>query len=319
MTQSVNPTTVDDGIAVACEVVGTGVTLETNYSRSFDLSVCPSTDNSFALSCVTFAVEFNSIANYDVMVNVYEDLDGGAPQSTPGDLVLLGSVIVTIPVIDENTENDDKFFTADFTNGGVDDPIFMTPNAQMVVELHMPDRSTGDGGMIRAGFNDDGETANTYIQAVECGVPEYRTLSFLGFNLHHLIMTVEGDLVEGASIPCPGDCADGGDGQANVTDLLAMLAGWGLPSQPCDIANDDDTINVSDLLLLLDEWGPCPTTAPFCIGDTNNDGTVDITDMLLVLAEWGVVSCSLADFDYSGVVDINDLLTVLASWGSCPT
>ena len=58
--------------------------------------------------------------------------------------------------------------------------------------------------------------------------------------------------------PCPADCADGGDGFVNVTDLLALLAQWG-QSGSCDMADGGDgTVNVTDLLALLAAWGPCP-------------------------------------------------------------
>lgn len=58
--------------------------------------------------------------------------------------------------------------------------------------------------------------------------------------------------------PCPTDCAALQDGNTNVTDLLALLAGWGLPGS-CDMAptGGDGTINVTDLLALLAAWGPC--------------------------------------------------------------
>ena len=49
----------------------------------------------------------------------------------------------------------------------------------------------------------------------------------------------------------------------NVTDLLQLLADWGLcdPVGPCpsDIApsGGGGTVNVTDLLTLLGDWGPC--------------------------------------------------------------
>ena len=41
----------------------------------------------------------------------------------------------------------------------------------------------------------------------------------------------------------------------NVTDLLALLAGWGTPFGDLD---DDGDTNVTDLLALLAAWGACP-------------------------------------------------------------
>jgi hypothetical protein len=59
--------------------------------------------------------------------------------------------------------------------------------------------------------------------------------------------------------PCLADCAGsgGGDDLVNVTDLLALLAQWGVPGGgSCDI-NDDGVVNVTDLLALLATWGGC--------------------------------------------------------------
>jgi hypothetical protein len=53
-----------------------------------------------------------------------------------------------------------------------------------------------------------------------------------------------------------------GDGFVNVSDLLTLLAAWGVcPAGDCpaDIAPPDDgdgDVNVSDLLLLLANWTP---------------------------------------------------------------
>ena len=57
--------------------------------------------------------------------------------------------------------------------------------------------------------------------------------------------------------PCPADSDS--SGTVNVTDLLALLAGWGVCGVPCpsDI-NGDGFINVTDLLALLAAWGLCP-------------------------------------------------------------
>ena len=57
--------------------------------------------------------------------------------------------------------------------------------------------------------------------------------------------------------PCSAD--DNGDGNVNVTDLLALLANWGACPSPCpgDV-NKDGQVNVTDLLALLAAWGACP-------------------------------------------------------------
>ena len=66
-----------------------------------------------------------------------------------------------------------------------------------------------------------------------------------------------------AQIPAPGACSGdlNGDGQVNVTDLLALLSAWGPCGDrgecPADL-NDDGAVDVLDLLQLLGAWGNCP-------------------------------------------------------------
>jgi hypothetical protein len=57
---------------------------------------------------------------------------------------------------------------------------------------------------------------------------------------------------------CPADCAPPPDGQVDVTDLLALLAQWGMPGGgTCDI-DDDGDVDVNDILAMLAAWGACP-------------------------------------------------------------
>lgn len=57
-------------------------------------------------------------------------------------------------------------------------------------------------------------------------------------------------------VPCGGD-ADG-DALVGITDLLALLATWGVcPGCPADLDGDGE-VGVTDLLALLAAWGPCP-------------------------------------------------------------
>ncbi len=47
-----------------------------------------------------------------------------------------------------------------------------------------------------------------------------------------------------------------GDGLADVTDLLAVIAAWGGAGGAEDV-NGDGTVDVSDLLAIISAWGPC--------------------------------------------------------------
>jgi hypothetical protein len=49
-----------------------------------------------------------------------------------------------------------------------------------------------------------------------------------------------------------------GDGFTNISDLLAVIAGWG-PCDQCNAdVNNDDVVNITDLLLVIASWGACP-------------------------------------------------------------
>lgn len=66
-----------------------------------------------------------------------------------------------------------------------------------------------------------------------------------------------GDWVCIGGTACPWDCGGTGDGNVNVTDLLALLAQWGGPGS-CDF-NKNGAVDVTDLLKLLAHYSIDPT------------------------------------------------------------
>ncbi len=56
--------------------------------------------------------------------------------------------------------------------------------------------------------------------------------------------------------PCPEDVT--GDGNVNVSDVLAVIGAWG-PCSSCDEDIDGSgSVDVTDLLAVIGAWGPCP-------------------------------------------------------------
>jgi len=56
---------------------------------------------------------------------------------------------------------------------------------------------------------------------------------------------------------CPWDCeVEGGNGVVGTSDLLALLADWGVADVLCDF--DGSGVGTADLLKLLANWGACP-------------------------------------------------------------
>ncbi len=65
-------------------------------------------------------------------------------------------------------------------------------------------------------------------------------------------------LVDNITGPCPWDLD--GSGSVGASDLLSLLAAWGVCDDPADCPADFDNTNVvgaADLLTLLANWGPC--------------------------------------------------------------
>ncbi len=59
-----------------------------------------------------------------------------------------------------------------------------------------------------------------------------------------------------------------------------------VPPMPGD-TNGDGVVNVSDLLTIIAQWGMCPAAPVFCSGDLTGDGVVNVSDLLAVIANWG--------------------------------
>jgi hypothetical protein len=95
----------------------------------------------------------------------------------------------------------------------------------------------------------------TYIASggVQAGTILASNVSSVGARTFMLSV---GDTVNGSVTPPP--CGDtDGDGQVDVTDLLAILTAWG-PCVGCpEDFNGDGVVEIADLLFLLSTWGPC--------------------------------------------------------------
>ncbi len=54
---------------------------------------------------------------------------------------------------------------------------------------------------------------------------------------------------------------------------------------PGDV-DGDGQVNVTDLLAVISAWGPCPTPPVACPADVTGDAQVNVSDLLLVIANW---------------------------------
>lgn len=51
--------------------------------------------------------------------------------------------------------------------------------------------------------------------------------------------------------------------------------------------NGDGQVNVTDLLAVITSWGNCPPLPANCSADVNHDGLVNVADLLMVITNWG--------------------------------
>ncbi len=129
------------------------------------------------------------------------------------------------------------------------------------------------------------------IGASDCPlVPDMESFMVDMDTFNTLVGDGDAVLVMQSSNFLPEDC----EGTTSITATVDYLAPTATPDvnangvpDECDLArgdfNLDGEVNVTDLLSLLAAWGVCPN----CIEDINDDGSVNVTDLLTLLAAWG--------------------------------
>ena len=82
----------------------------------------------------------------------------------------------------------------------------------------------------------------------------------IDYNALDPIQAADGEIIRfdvNTPAPCNGDID--GNGTVGTSDLIALLASWGVcetGDHPADL-NDDGSVDTSDLIALLAAWGPC--------------------------------------------------------------
>jgi hypothetical protein len=124
------------------------------------------------------------------------------------------------------------------------DPLIVFNEGAIIFDSESPCIDTGSDALLpidALDIDDDGDLL------------EPLPLDFFG-ELRIGGASVDIGSIEYHSQSCFGDLD--GDGNVNVSDLLNIIAQWGLTDSPADV-NSDGIVNVSDLLLVVGAWGPC--------------------------------------------------------------
>lgn len=232
VTQNKSIVVATGGIACA----GQGLSAATTYARSFDEF------GGGEIRCVTFGWS-NTGFPVAATLGIYRDTNGGAPTNVGDDLVLVAEREFALPT------SDPAEFHAYF-----DEAICIEDTRDPVVIVL--DVAASTTGFASYAGNAIGSTAPTYIRADGCGIPEFVTLSSIGFPDENWVVVLNGDLSKcNAPTPCAGDLD--ADGEVGPIDLGILLGAWG-GEGPADLNGDGD-VGPQDLGILLGAWGPCPT------------------------------------------------------------
>jgi hypothetical protein len=178
ITHSVDPVNVVAG-SVACNAGG--LHTDNSYYRAFTLSAF-GINNPFNVISVQIGIEqaTSTSGSQSITCNLYTGVPG-FPTGYPGSFTLIGTSTVTI------TPQNLTLYT--FNVAGT-----VPVGQQLVVEIFTPNGQTlGNGFFI--GSNSAGQTAPSYIAAVDCGISSPTDLAALGFPNMHIIMSVTGDEV----------------------------------------------------------------------------------------------------------------------------
>jgi hypothetical protein len=176
ITESIDPVTVTDS-SVVC--ANNGDNVATQCWRSFVLPDFGITDF-FAITMVEIGITIATAGvggEQPITVNLYTT-DLTFPTGT---LTLIGTLDVMVP---------DQQLTL------YQVPVTGTapPGSELVVEISIPDATSGSGRLFMLGANNLGQTADSWISSAGCGFSTPVTTASIGFPFVMWVMSVTGDV-----------------------------------------------------------------------------------------------------------------------------
>lgn len=176
---------------------------ETSIARGF------TADTDISIECVTVGVRGNAGGPTVIWTTIYR----GGPGEPFASLIPIGfgamevadsstGQLVTIPlsrdVFPETLLAEGENFTVEVTS-----------------QSRMP--SGGDaGGLLRFGFNNDGQTSQTYFRSNSCNEPDHVDLAELGFANRHLVLSVGAFSYTASPVECERLTIDNGSFEAGA-------------------------------------------------------------------------------------------------------
>ncbi|MDP7009053.1 MAG: hypothetical protein QGI78_05730 [Phycisphaerales bacterium] len=201
------------------------------------ITACSSND-----SIQVMAGTYNETIDYFGKNILIESLDG--PESTIIDGNGISGAVVTL-YNSESSEAILRGFTVQGGNYVLGSGIVSNSTATIDNCIIRDNEASYGGGIYQVGAEGSGlHISNTYF----CGNTPT--------DIHGVWFDEGGNVFDES---CDGVCdADvSGDGNVNVTDLLAIVASWGSCNSCDEDVNGDGEVDVTDLLSVVDAWGPC--------------------------------------------------------------
>jgi hypothetical protein len=258
------------GNSVACTPDEGATTSANQYLRTFTLADFGISDD-FVINQVTFGIE-NLSATRNITVNLYT-LNGAF---TYANLTKIGTTTTSLAAQSLTLVNVPVSGTA-------------PTGSTLVVEVAAGDFS-GEAAFF-IGSNTLGQTAPSYIAAVNCGLTEPTDLASIGFSNMHIVMSVTGSVGDALVCDAPGSVgwvnvaplsgtvAPAGSQVVGITFDSTALAANTYTANLCISSNDPSTpLSVVPLsLTVTSSTDPAPTVTSITPNTGENTGTIPVS------------------------------------------
>lgn len=278
MTHSTSQTILG-GNSISCNATG-GLHADSSYWRTFNVCSPFNLQNQVTINTVQFGVEnatAGNLVSQPVVVNIYEDTDGGLPAPISS-LVLLHSQQVQVP---NGTAL--QVFNVPLTT-----PLAVSCLATIVVEIFTPSGQGTANNSFFIGSNTGGQTSPSFISAPLCSITQPTNLASMGFTNMHIVINLLYSLGV-ACTPCSGvpvDChvplfgsyeAQFVDADV-VSDLPGTLITDALPQVTATLAVSGVVGLIEDLDVFLDITHPYNGDLEIRLTDPSGAITVTLHD-----------------------------------------
>lgn len=234
---STNPPEILPGIGVSCVTSGTQVSLATQFAKPFPELAGKAAG---AIEVIDFGWQHIDGSTNTGVIELYDDVDGGAPVQVGVDLVLVESRAIQLwtTTFDVPTVHRWKLEVPRRMADFVGHPVVVLKT------------SNSDVGFASFAGTDAPETTPTYFSSAACLTFEFTPLAG-EFEDANWTVSIWGTF----AASCAADLD--GNGSVDGADLGVLLGAWGPAASGAGDLNGDGAVDGVDLGALLGAWGSC--------------------------------------------------------------